>query len=81
MAGPDFPTKEEVDKASLEQLAWWFRFSLATDAEQQKILERVSQRLKKLGGVSESGGLTRELSDKVGYGGVPDDPPPSRKKS
>jgi len=79
MAGPDFPTKEEVDKASLEQLAYWFRFSLASTAEEQKSLARVVQRLRKSGGIAESGDLIPELSAKVGFGGVPETPP-SRKR-
>ena len=64
--GPDFPTKEEVDKASLEQLASWFRFSRATDDEQRKTLRRVTQRLKALR-VLKDGVLDPELSKKIGH--------------
>jgi hypothetical protein len=66
MAGPDFPTKEEVEEASLEQLAYWFRFSLATDDEQRKTLRRVTQRLKALR-VLKDGVLDPELSKKIGH--------------
>jgi hypothetical protein len=79
MAGPDFPTKEEVEKASSEQLAYWFRFSLASTAEEQKTLARVVQRLRKSGGIAESGDLIPELSEKVGFGGV-QETSPSRKR-
>jgi len=36
---PDFPTMDQVEKASHEQLAAWFRFLAAGDTpEQKKIL-------------------------------------------
>jgi len=65
-----FPTTDQVEKASLEDLARWYRFSLPADANQKKTLDRVAERLRKLGGMSADGGLTPELSRKIGYGGV-----------
>lgn len=59
-----FPTLAEVEKASLEQLGHWHRFLLADDADQQKILEVISAKIKKAGGISPA------LSRKIGYGGV-----------
>jgi hypothetical protein len=68
---PDFPTMETVEGATIDQLAHWYKFLPVGDtAEQKKIMDRVEIRLKKLGGLKESGGLTAVLSDKVGYGGV-----------
>jgi hypothetical protein len=68
----DFPTIEQVHKASHEMLARWYRFLIATDESQQETLRRVAERLQKLGGITPEGGLTPELSKKVGYGGVKD---------
>lgn len=59
-----FPTMEQVNKASLEELARWYRFLLPADAEQEKILETISAKIKK------AGGMTPALSRKIGYGGV-----------
>ena len=59
-----FPTLEDVEKASLEQLARWYRFLEAEGAEQQKILDRIADKVKK------AGGITPALSHKIGYGGV-----------
>ena len=62
---PDFPTLEQVEKADVEQLAKWYRFLPSGDTpEQQKIMDRLAQRFKKLGG------MTPELSSRIGYGGV-----------
>jgi hypothetical protein len=58
---PDFPTVEQVEKASKEDLARWYRFLLGTTNEQRKILRRIEQRLDQLGG------MTRELSKKIGH--------------
>lgn len=59
---PDFPTIEQVEKASREQLARWFSFLPAGDTpEQEKIMDRINQRFKKLGG------MTPELEKKIGY--------------
>ena len=44
-------------------LARW-RFLLPDNAEQEKILEKISAQLKK------AGGMTPGLSRKIGYGGV-----------
>jgi len=61
---PDFPTMEQVEKASHEELARWYRFLPSGDSrEQQKIADRIEKRFKQLGG------MTDALSDKIGYGG------------
>lgn len=57
----DFPTLEQVNKASKEDLARWYRFLLGTTDEQRKTLLRVKQRLHELGG------MTPELSRKIGH--------------
>jgi hypothetical protein len=58
---PDFPTMAEVDKASREQLAKWYRFLPSGDRnEQQRVLARISERFKELGG------MTPALSKKMG---------------
>jgi hypothetical protein len=57
----DFPTMEQVEKASKEELARWYRFLLGTTDEQRKTLLRVKQRLHSLGG------MTPELSKKIGH--------------
>ncbi len=57
----DFPTIQQVEKASREELARWYRFLLGTNDEQRKILHRVSKRLEQLGGMSP------ELSKKIGH--------------
>lgn len=59
-----FPTLEEVDRASKEQLAYWYRFLLPMDEAQEKTLQKISATLKA------KGGMTKVLSDKIGYGGV-----------
>ena len=59
-----FPTLAEVEKASLEDLARWYRFLLPADAAQEKILQTISAKIKK------AGGMTPALSRKIGYGGV-----------
>jgi len=59
---PDFPTMEQVEKASHEQLARWYRFLPSGDTrEQQKILDKVSEKFKKLGG------MTPALEKKIGF--------------
>jgi hypothetical protein len=59
---PDFPTMPEVEKASREQLAKWYRFLPSGDSkEQQRVLDRVAERFK------ETGGMTPELSKKIGF--------------
>jgi DNA-binding ferritin-like protein len=60
----DFPTMEEVAKASHEQLGRWYRFLLPTGKEQQAILDKIAERFKKLGG------MTPEISSRIGHGGV-----------
>jgi len=62
---PDFPTMEQVEKASHEELARWYRFLPHGDTpEQKKIMKRIDQRFK------EKGGMTPAVSSKIGYGGV-----------
>jgi hypothetical protein len=61
---PDFPTMEQVEKADHEQLAKWYRFLPSGDTkEHQKIADRIEKRFKQLGG------MTPELSDRIGFGG------------
>jgi len=53
---------EQVEKASHEQLARWYRFLPSGDTrEQQKILDKVSEKFKKLGG------MTPALEKKIGF--------------
>jgi hypothetical protein len=59
-----FPTMAEVEKADTETLARWYRFLLPADAEQEKVLQKISAALKA------KGGMTAALSRKIGYGGV-----------
>jgi len=61
---PDFPTTDDVEKASHEQLAYWYRFLMADTPEHKKIMDRVAARFK------EKGGMTPALSEKIGYGGA-----------
>ena len=59
---PDFPTMTQVETASREQLAKWYRFLPSGDTqEQQKIQDRIAARFKELGGMSS------ELSKKIGF--------------
>ena len=59
---PDFPTLQDVEKANREQLAQWYSHMPAGDTpEQKKVMERINQRFKKLGG------MTPELEKKVGF--------------
>ena len=61
---PDFPTMEQVEKAGHEELARWYRFLPSGDTKEQlKIAERIEKRFKHLGG------MTPELSDKIGFAG------------
>jgi len=62
---PDFPTMAQVEAASHEQLAWWYRFLPTGETkEHQKIMDRLVERFK------EKGGMTPALSKKIGHGGV-----------
>lgn len=62
MHRPDFPTRAEVDKASREQLARWYRFLPAGDTDdQRKLLDMIAERFKKLGG------MTPMLEKKIGF--------------
>ena len=59
---PDFPTMEQVEKANHEQLARWYRFLPSGDTkEQQKIMDRIAERFKRLGG------MTPALERKIGF--------------
>ena len=61
MDRPDFPTMEQVEKATHEQLARWYRFLPSGDTkEQQKIQDRIAERFKELGGMNPA------LSKKIG---------------
>jgi hypothetical protein len=60
----EFPTTDQIEKATLEDLARWYRFLLPTGKEQQAILDKISERFKKLGG------MTPELSKRIGHGGA-----------
>lgn len=60
----DFPTLEQVSKADLEQLARWYRFLTPTTADEQKILDKIAKRFQ------DQGGMTPELSRRIGHGGV-----------
>ncbi len=56
-----FPTIEEVERANKEQLARWYRFLPSGEtAADQKIMKRIAERFKKLGG------MTAELSKRIG---------------
>jgi hypothetical protein len=62
---PDFPTMIQVENASHEMLARWYRFlPTGTSAEQQKIMDRIAARFKK------AGGMTPEISKRIGLGGT-----------
>jgi hypothetical protein len=59
---PDFPTMAEVENASREELAKWYRFLPSGDTkEQQRVQDRIAERFKQLGG------MTPELSKKIGF--------------
>jgi hypothetical protein len=60
----EFPTKGQIEKASREELARWYRFLLPETDAQQKIMDEVSAKFKRLGG------MTPEISKKIGHGGV-----------
>jgi hypothetical protein len=64
MDRPGFPTMEQVEKADREQLAKWYRFLSSGDRlEKRKIPRRLAERFQKMGG------MTLELSKKIGFGG------------
>jgi hypothetical protein len=55
-------TMEQVEKATHEQLAPWYRFLPSGDTkEQQKIQDRIAERFKELGGMNPA------LSKKIGF--------------
>jgi len=60
----DFPTIQQVEKASKEDLARWYRFLMPSGKEQQAILDKIADRFKKLGG------MTPEISKRIGHGGA-----------
>ena len=51
---PDFPAMEQVEQADHEQLARWYTLLLrqATQKNVLKILDRIAERFKKLGGMT-----------------------------
>jgi len=56
------PTIEEVDNASREQLAIWYRYlPIGKNEQELEIVNRVCERF------NESGGWTPELSKRVGW--------------
>lgn len=62
---PDFPTMEQVEKASKIQLARWYRFLASGQTkQQQKIMDRIAERFTAMGG------MTAALSDAIGFGGL-----------
>ena len=62
---PDFPTMEQVEKASHEQLARWYRFLPSGNTpEHEKIMNKIASRFKTLGG------MTPDVSKKIGFGGI-----------
>lgn len=60
----NFPTLAEVEKASKTKLAYWNRFFVPVSPAQRRILDRVNERLE------EAGGMTPQLSEEIGYGGI-----------
>jgi len=60
----EFPTMDQIEKASREDLARWYRFLLPNGKEQQAILDKIADRFKKLGG------MTPEISKRIGHGGA-----------
>jgi hypothetical protein len=59
---PDFPTLEQVEKANHEQLARWYRFLPSGETkEHQRVLDRLAQRFKAMGG------MTEQISKKIGF--------------
>jgi hypothetical protein len=60
----EFPTKGQIEKASREELARWYRFLLPETDAQQKIMDEVSAMFKSMGG------MTPEVSKKIGHVGV-----------
>lgn len=59
---PDFPAMEQVEEADHEQLARWYRFLPSGDTKEQlKIMDRITERFKKLGG------MTPAIEKKIGF--------------
>ena len=57
-----YPTIEEVDNASREQLAIWFRYlPIGRNEQELEIVNRITERF------NESGGWTPKLSKRVGW--------------
>ena len=59
----NYPTMAEVEAATRYQLLRWTRYLPSPDDEHRPILERIMARQK------ETGGITPELSKKVGWDG------------
>jgi hypothetical protein len=60
----EFPTLSQVENATHEELARWYRFLLPETDAQQKIMDKVSAKFKSMGG------MTPEVSKRIGHGGV-----------
>jgi hypothetical protein len=59
---PDFPTMAQVENASREELAKWYRFLPSGDTdEQQRIMDRIAERFEVLGG------MDAVLSKQIGF--------------
>lgn len=62
---PDIPRMIDVENATPEQLARWYRFlPVGETPEDKRITDRIAARVKEMGGISAS------LSEKIGYKGV-----------
>lgn len=59
----EFPTLDQVEQASREQLARWYRFlPSAIHPEKQQVQARIFERFHALGG------MTPEISKRIGWG-------------
>jgi len=68
---PDFPTMKDVESATVEQLARWYRFLPVGDTmTQRNVVHQITERLKKKGAINENGDIAAAVSKKIGYGGV-----------
>ena len=62
MAYPGYPTDQQVEAATHEELGYWARFLPSPMSEHElKVINRIAERFK------EMGGFTPELSKKVGW--------------
>jgi hypothetical protein len=59
---PDFPKMAQVEDASREELAKWYRFLPSGDTdEQQRIMDRIAERFEAVGG------MDAVLSKQIGF--------------